>query len=299
MPVINANLWNRAYGPALILMELAFQEVGASLAVTVFPSAGPVGMVALRMCFSAAVLWIIIHPNLRGRSAKDWGTAAAYGLALAAMNSCFYMALERLPLGATVTLEMLGPLTLSVVLGRRWVNALWAIIALGGVLLLAGDVHVPADPLGIGFALIAACLWAGCILLTRTAGRRFQGLDGLTLGMTIGGLGMLPLAAFNTGAVLLNPHILITGFAIAILSSAIPYAVEMIVLRRLAPEIFSVLLSLAPAVAALTGWIMLGQRLTLLACAGIALVIVAAMGATIVGTARTHHSPTMYVKHQA
>ena len=263
-----------------MLVGLATQEVGASLAVMVFPQAGPIGMVALRMCFSAVVLWILVRPRLRGRHPRSWLVVAGYGTVLAAMNVCFYLALERLPLGTTVTLEMLGPLTLSVILGRRWMSLLWAAIALAGVIFLAGNPSTQLDPLGVTFALAAAVFWAGHILLTRGAGQHFSGFDGLTLGMTIGGLLVAPLALATTGVALFSPKILVIGLAIALLSSTIPYACEMRALRILSPGVFAVLLAQAPAIAAVAGWLILGQQLGAMSYVGIILVVVAGVGAT-------------------
>ena len=269
-----------AQGPALVILALLCQEVGASFAVLVFPVAGPVGMVAIRLWFSAIVLWILVRPKIRGLSRAAWRTVLGYGLVLTAMNLTFYLSLERLPLGTAVTIEVLGPLALSVITGRRWLSLLWALIAFGGVMLLSWQPNAePLDPIGVGFALAAAVMWASYILMTKRTTEHFSGMTGFTLGMTVGAIVVTPLAAATTGASLFEPNVLLIGFAIALLSSAIPYGLEMRALRVLPASTFSVLLALAPAIAALTGAIVLQQHLTLAAYLGIALVTLAGIGA--------------------
>lgn len=271
-----------ATGPILVLLALICQELGAALAVLVFPEAGPIGMVALRLWFSAIVLWGLVRPKLRGLTAKAWRTVLWYGLAMSAMNVFFYLALERVALGTAVTLEVLGPLALSVITGRRWLSLLWALVAFAGVVLLGWQPGgEPLDPLGVAFALAAAVLWAVYILMTKRTTQHFAGITGLTLGMTVGALAVAPLTAVTTGPELFAPRILLIGFAIALLSSTIPYALEMLALRKLPASAFSVLLALAPAVATITGAIVLQQHLTLAAYVGIALVTAAGVGAVL------------------
>lgn len=264
---------------ALVIAGLACQEVGASVAVLLFPVTGPLGMVTLRLVFSAVLLLLLARPTLRGRSAESWRAVVAFGLVLAMMNGFFYLALERLPLGVTVTIEVLGPLVLSVLVARRLAAWLWAGLALVGVVLLAGGGWADLDPLGVLFALAAAACWAGYILASARVGREFSHLDGLAIAMAIGAIVALPLGIGDAGAALLSPVTLGLGAAVAVLSSAIPYALELTALRRLAASGFAVLMSLAPATATLAGWILLGQQLTLPELAGIALVIVASIGA--------------------
>lgn len=264
---------------ALVIGGLACQEVGASLAVLLFPATGPLGMVMLRLVFSAILLLVVARPSLRGRSAAAWRSVVVFGVVLACMNAFFYLALERLPLGVTVTIEVLGPLTLSVVVSRRLSAWLWAGLALAGVVLLAGGGWERLDLIGVLCALAAAACWAGYILSSARVGRQFSQLDGLAIAMAVGAVLALPLGIVDAGAALLNPVTLGLGAAIAILSSAIPYALELTALRRLPASGFAVLMSLAPATATLAGWILLGQRLTVVELAGIALVIVASVGA--------------------
>jgi Predicted permease, DMT superfamily len=263
----------------LVVLGLVCQEVGAGVAVLLFPDAGPIGMVTLRLAFSALILLAIFRPRLRGRTRADWGTVAAFGLVLAGMNALFYLALARLPLGPTVTIEYLGPLVLSVVLARRASAWLWAVLALAGVGLLARGGFDDLDPLGVALAAGAGLMWVGYILLSARTGRRFERLDGLAIAMAIGGLGILPLGVASAGAAFLDLRVLGLGLAVAVLSSAVPYGLELLALRRLPAETFSILLSLAPALAAGAGFVVLHQSLEAWDLVAIALVIVASIGA--------------------
>ncbi|MFH8252772.1 EamA family transporter [Microbacterium sp. B2969] len=264
---------------ALVVTGLACQEVGASLAVLLFPQVGPLGMVMLRLAFSAIVLLLIARPSVRGHSRAGWTAVVAFGLVLAVMNGLFYLALQRLPLGVTVTIEVLGPLVLSIVAARRASAWVWAAVAFAGVLALGGGGWDRLDPLGVLFALGAAASWAFYILASARVGREFPRLDGLALAMTVGALVSLPFGIASAGSALLRPEILALGAAVAVLSSTIPYAFELIALRRLAASAFAILMSLAPATAALAGWLLLGQTLAWLEILGIGLVIVASIGA--------------------
>jgi inner membrane transporter RhtA len=264
---------------ALVVCGLACQEVGASLAYLLFPQAGPLGVVLLRLAFSAAVLLAIARPRLRGHGAADWRAVVAFGLVLTTMNGLFYLALERLPLGVTVTIEVLGPLLLSIVASRRASAWLWAGLALAGVVALGGGGWDRLDPLGLVFALGAAVSWAGYILASARVGARFPKLDGLALAMVVGAVVAMPFGIVDAGAALLRVDLLAIGAAVAVLSSTIPYALELVALRRLPASAFAILMSLAPATAALAGFALLGQRLALLELVGIALVILASIGA--------------------
>lgn len=275
----NASTTNAlASGAGLMLLAMICQELGASLAVKIFPQVGALGAVALRLVLSTVVLAIVVRPHLRGITPRAWRTAIVYGLALAAMNSSFYLALERLHLGVTVTIEVLGPMVLSIVLARRWLNVLWVALAVGGVALLSQG-PVALDPVGVAFALVAATMWALYILSAQRAGREFPGMDGLAIAMAVGSLAILPFAAVSTGATLIQPNILLLGLGIALLSSTLPYAMELFALKRIPASLFSILLAFAPAVAALAGWAVLGQTMVWAQWAGIALVIVASVGA--------------------
>jgi len=263
----------------LVIAGLACQEVGASLAVLLFDDVGPIGMVMLRLVFSALVLMLIARPSLRGHSRSGWTSVALFGLVLAAMNALFYLALERLALGVTVTIEVLGPLVLSIVASRRASAWLWAALALAGVVALGGGGWERLDPLGVVFAAGAAASWAFYILASARVGREFPKLDGLALAMTVGAIISVPFGIASAGSALLRLELLGLGACVAVLSSTIPYAFELIALRRLPAAVFAILMSLAPATASLAGFLLLGQNLTWLEIAGIALVIAASVGA--------------------
>lgn len=263
----------------LVVVGLCCQEVGASLAVVLFPQVGPLGMVMLRLVFSALILGLIARPSWRGRTRAAWVGVIQLGLALAVMNGFFYLALERLPLGVTVTIEVLGPLTLSIIASRRASAWIWAGLALVGVLALGGGGFDRLDLLGVVFALGAAVTWALYILASAKVGAAFPKLDGLAFAMAVGAVVSLPFGIVDAGSALLRLDLVALGAAVALLSSTIPYALELIALRRLPAAAFAILMALAPATAALAGFLLLGQHLTTLELVGIALVIVASVGA--------------------
>jgi len=274
----------------LVVAGLALQEVGASFAVLLFPQVGAIGVVSLRLGFSALILLLVCRPSLRGHGVNGWVTVAGFGLVLAAMNFLFYEALARIPLGAAVTIEVLGPLVLSVVTSRRRSGWLWALVAFAGVALLGQGSFGHLDPVGVLFAFGAAATWAGYILLSARTGARFERFDGLAIGMAIGALATVPFGIAVVGpAALFQPQILLVGAAVAVLSSTLPYAFELLALRRLPAATFSVLMSLAPAIATLAGLVILDQRFTLVGAIAIGLVVVASAGA--VRSARTPLEP--------
>jgi inner membrane transporter RhtA len=263
-------------------------QFGGALAVMLMPRAGALGVVALRLAVAAVVLLVVCRPRLRGYSRADWGTVAVFGVTMAAMNGLFYQAVDRIPLGAAVTLEVLGPLALSVLASRRLINLVWAGFALAGVFLLGGGVG-DLDPLGAAFALGAGAMWAAYIVFSARTGRRFPQADGLALAMAVGAVLFLPLGLVESGGKLLDPVTLGLGAAVALLSSVLPYTLELLALRRLPASTFAVLMSLEPAIAATAGFFLLDQSLTPTQALAIALVIVASMGAvrTQVGRAKT------------
>lgn len=270
----------------LVLVGLTCQEVGASFAVLLFPETGPLGIVMLRLVFSAMLLLLIARPRLRGHTAGAWRSVVWFGVVLASMNGLFYLALDRLPLGVTVTIEVLGPLTLSIITATGLARWLWAGLALAGVAALGAGGWDRLDVLGVLFALGAAVSWALYILASARVGREFPRLDGLALAMAIGAVIALPFGIAQAHTVLLRIDILALGAAVALLSSTIPYALELIALRRLPASAFAILMSLGPATASLAGFLLLGQRLAWLELVGIALVIAASIGAVRASTRR-------------
>ncbi|MEU3920018.1 EamA family transporter [Streptomyces sp. NPDC029004] len=270
----------RALAPvALVVAGALSVQFGAAIAVLLMPRAGALGVVTLRLVLAALVLLVVCRPRLRGHSRADWRTVVAFGAVMAAMNVLFYQAADRIPLGAAVTFEVLGPLVLSVIVSRRLVNLVWAGLALGGVLLLSGGGFDRLDPVGAAFALSAGAMWAAYIVFSARTGRRFPQADGLALAMGVGAVLSLPLGLAESGSKLIVPSTLGLGLAVALMSSVLPYTLELLALRRLPAPTFAVLMSLEPAIAATAGFLVLHQALSAVDALAIALVIAASMGA--------------------
>ncbi|MGW2328127.1 EamA family transporter [Streptomyces sp. NPDC001700] len=274
-------------GVGLVLVGTLSVQFGSAFAALLFPRAGALGTVALRVTIAALLLLAITRPRLRGYARADWAVVCGFGLALGGMNLLFYQAIARIPLGAAVTLEVLGPLLLSVVASRRAASLLWAGLALAGVYLLGYGGFDQLGASGVAFSLSAGVMWAAYIVLNARAGARFPRLDGLTIAMSVAALLSLPLGVGASGGALLEPAALGLGLAIAVMSSGVPYTLELLALRRLPAATFAVLTSLAPAVAALAGYLVLDQGLSLPQCAAIAMVVAASAGAVRTGTRRT------------
>ena len=263
----------------MVLAGILSVQFGGALAATTFDRAGPAGMVTLRLCGAALVLVLLVRPRWRGRSRADWAVIAAFGLSLAVMNGLFYEALARMPIGAAVTVEFLGPLGLAAVLSRRLQHLGWVVMAAVGVFLLGYGSLTGLDPVGVAFALGAGACWAGYILLSAETGRRSAGLEGLALASAAAALVVLPFGLASAGPALAAPDVMLIGLAVALLSSVVPYALELTALRALASRVFGVLMSLEPAAAALAGLLVLGQVLTPVQLLAVALVVGASAGA--------------------
>jgi inner membrane transporter RhtA len=272
----------------LVLAGGVSVQFGGALAVTLMPRTGALGVVTLRLLVAAIVLMAVCRPKVRGHSRADWGTVVVFGLTMAAMNGLFYQSVARIPLGPAVTLEVLGPLVLSVLSSRRALNLLWAGLALGGVFLLGGGGFSSLDPVGVAFAVSAGAMWAAYIVFSARTGRRFPQADGLALAMVVAAVVFLPLGIAESGTRLLNPTTVALGGTVAVLSSVLPYTLELLALRRLPAATFAILMSLEPAVAATAGFLVLDQALSATEALAIALVIAASMGAvrTQVGRGR-------------
>ena len=275
---------------SLLIFGMITVQLGAALAKDLFSSLGPAGVVFLRVGFAALTLLAIWRPwrhlraeRIAGAGRRDYLAVVAFGLILAVMNLTFYAALDRIPLGVTVTIEFIGPLSVAVAGSRRALDLLWVALAVGGILLLAplGVLGtVPLDPLGLLLALGAGACWAVYILLTARVGKAFPGGTGLSLAMTVGAVALLPVGIAGAGSALLNPRLLLLGAGVGLLSSVIPYSLEMAALRRISTSAFGVLMSLEPAIAALVGWLVLREALEPRAIIALVLVTTAAIGAT-------------------
>jgi inner membrane transporter RhtA len=266
----------------LLLGSIASVQFGSAFAAKLFGQAGPGGVVLLRLGLSAALLLAISRPTLRGRTRADLVAALAFGLVLGSMNWSFYEALDRLPLGVAVTIEFLGPLAVAVAGSRRALDLVWVALAGGGVALLAlRGSHHGITALGVALALVAGACWAGYILLSKRVGATFASLDGLAIALGVGTLLVIPAGVIEGGAALGRPGVLAGGLAVALLSSLIPYSLEIVALRRLASAAFGLLMSLEPAFAALAGVIVLGQALSGVLLVAVGMVIVASVGTTV------------------
>jgi inner membrane transporter RhtA len=264
---------------SLVMGAVASVQIGAAIATTLFDELGPAGTVLLRTGFAAVVLVLLWRPSLRGRSRGALRDAVLFGLALAGMNLSFYAALDRIPLGIAVTLEFTGPFLVAVAASRRASDLLWVALAAGGIVLLAPGIHGSLDVTGTLLALLAGAFWAAYIVLAARIGRAFSGGQGLSIAMVVATVVLLPSGIVAGGSDLGDPGLLAAGFAVAMLSSAIPYSLELEALRRLPKGTFGVLMSLEPGVAALVGLIALGQDLSANEVVAIGLVVAASAGA--------------------
>lgn len=269
----------RAFAVSLVLGGVLSVQLGAALATTLFEDLGPGGTVLLRVGFAAVVLVALWRPTTRGLSALQWRYVVLFGLALAGMNWAFYGALDRIPLGIAVTFEFVGPLGVAIALSRRAADVLWVVMAGAGIVLLAPIPGGSIDAVGVALALVAGAFWAAYILLSARVGRAFTGGSGLALAMVVGAIALVPVGVIEGGGELGEPGLLAVGLGVAVLSSAIPYSLELEALRRLARGTFGVLMSLEPAVAAAVGFVALGQGLAADELLAIGLVVAASAGA--------------------
>ncbi|SCG34907.1 EamA family transporter [Micromonospora coxensis] len=269
----------RAAAVGLVLGGALSVQFGSAVAALLFPRAGVAGTVTLRLAIGALLMLAACRPRLRGHDRAAWVSVLAFGLALAGMNSIFYQAIERIPLGPAVTLEVLGPLTLSVLTARRLAAWCWAGLALAGVALLGQGGFDRLDPLGAGLALVAGAMWAAYIVCSARVGGRFPNADGLALALTVAALVTLPVGLVDAGGRLWHPAVLGLGAGLALLASVLPYTLELLALRRLPTATFAVLMSLGPAIAALAGWLVLDQALHAVEVLAIGLVVTASIGA--------------------
>ncbi|MGW2103147.1 EamA family transporter [Streptomyces olivaceoviridis] len=263
---------------ALVMLGIVSVQVGSALAKHLFSAVGSFGTVALRLFFAAAVLVVVWRPSPRMRR-RTWAVVVGYGVVLGLMNLCFYLALSRIPLGIAVTTEFLGPLVVALAGSRRWLDAFWALLAAGGVVLLMegrGDL----DLVGLLFALAAGTCWGLYILVGAALGRHTTEGDGLALGMAVAALVAVPFGVADSGTALMQPWVLLAGLGVALLSSVIPYSLDLEALRRIPPRVFGILMSLEPAMAALIGLVVLHESLHWSQWLAVLCVVAASAGAT-------------------
>jgi inner membrane transporter RhtA len=270
---------DRIPAPWLVVAGVSSVQLGAAIAKSLFDELTPTGLVMLRLVFGALILGLLFRPRVRERSSRELQLALAFGLTLVTMNFCFYQAIDRIPLGIAVTLEFVGPLGVALVGSRRSSDFLWVAMAASGIALLAPGIGEGLDAVGVAFALGAGVLWAAYITLSIHVGRAYSGPTGLVLAMAVGALVALPFGIASAGSALLQPELLAAAFAVAVLSAALPWSLELEALRRMPAHVFGVLMSLEPAIGALVGFLVLGERIGLRAVTAIALVVIASAGA--------------------
>ncbi len=263
-----------------LMGSLVSLSVGTSFAKRLFPALGAEGTTAYRLVFAMLMLMAVFRPWRRQWVWADALPLGLYGVTLGVMNLLFYSAIKTIPFGVAIAIEFTGPLAVAVWTSKKASDWLWvalAILGLGLLLPLPGA-DVALDPLGMTLALAAGICWALYIVFGQRVAMRYGGMA-TPLGMLAAALVVAPIGVLHAGSALLNPQFLLAGLAVALMSSAIPYALEMFALNHLPKNTFSILLSLEPAVGALAGWWVLSERLTLFQGLAIAMVMAASMGA--------------------
>jgi inner membrane transporter RhtA len=272
---------DRVPAPVLVLLAITSVQTGSAVARTIFDVAGATGVTLMRLGISSLLLLALLRPR-PWRWSRDARLAALLlGLAMAGMNLVFYLAIRTVPLGVAVTVEFIGPLLVALVQTRRVADLMWALLAAGGVALLGlgGGTEIPLG--GLALALLAGLFWGGYILASARVGRLLPGVDGLAVALAVAAVIALPFGAPGAVRALGDPAALAAGAAVALLSSVIPYGLELTALRRMPTRVFGVLMSVEPAAAALAGLIVLGQRLGARELVALVLVSAASAGVTL------------------
>jgi inner membrane transporter RhtA len=272
---------DRVPAPFLVLGAIISVQFGSAVARTLFDDLGAAGVTFLRLVLAAVVLLVVLRPAVRGWPWSSWQAVLLLGTAMAGMNLVFYLALRTVPLGIAVTVEFIGPLLLALVQTRRWLDLLWALLAAAGVVLLGAEPGPGVALSGLALALLAGLFWAGYILASARVGQELPGADGLAVALGFAALLVLPFGFGEMARVLDHPHLLLAAGAVAVLSSILPYGMELSALRRIPTRVFGILMSLEPAVAALAGWLVLGQRLGARGAVALVLVSLASVGVTL------------------
>jgi len=266
--------------PAVLLAIISVQ-CGAAIAKTLFPAIGAAGTASIRIGVSALILLLAYRPNLKAITPAQWKIVIPYGLSLGAMNLIFYFAIERIPIGLAVTLEFIGPLLVAIIGSKRWVDYCWVLLAAAGIVLIAPWSNDRIDPLGVLFALIAGGLWAAYIVLGGKISKIMNSGQAVSTGMLFAAILILPFGFLENGLANLTPKLFGMGFALALLSSAIPFTLEMKALGQLPPRTFSILMSLEPAAASICAFIFLQENLNFYEILAVVCVVVASAGSTL------------------
>nr|WP_239579267.1 EamA family transporter [Microlunatus panaciterrae] len=263
----------------LVVGGILSVQFGAAIAKDLFHLVPPTAMVWMRLATSAVIFLVVVRPRVRGRTRVDWLVALAFGVSLVTMNWAIYQSFARIPLGVAVTIEFLGPLTVAVVGSRRPRDLVWVVLAGLGVALL-GLTRSNLTVAGVLFALLAGAGWAAYILLSAKTGQHWSGISGLAVASLVGAVTLAGPAIAEAGSGLLQPRVLLLGVAVGLLSSVIPYSLELTALRRIPPRVFGILMSLEPAAAALAAMMLLSEFLTWTQWVALACVVAASVGAT-------------------
>jgi len=266
--------------PAVLLAIISVQ-CGAAIAKGLFPEIGAAATASLRIGLSAIILLVAFRPKLSELNAKQWKYVILYGLSLGAMNMVFYFAIERIPIGLGVTLEFVGPLVLAIFSSKKAVDFIWVILAAVGIALIAPWTDKGLDLIGVLLALLAGAFWAAYILLGGRISKIMKGGEAVAVGMLFATILILPFGFAGGGLNHLNPELLALGAALALLSSAIPFTLEITALKQLPPRTFSILMSLEPAMASLAAFVFLQEYLTVVECAAVACVVIASAGSSL------------------
>lgn len=257
---------------ALFALSGITQYTGAVIAVRLFDDAPPTAVVWLRGLTAAVILLVVSGWWKQRWSRADLSRAAVFGVVTALMNLCFYLAIDRIPLGKSVVIEFVGPIALAAALTRTTRNSIALALAAGGVVLLSG-VEIDNEPLGLLFIAGASALWAGYIVLGRRVAGLNRGTAGLALSLAAGAVALAPIGAYRSGPLFTNPRLLGLATLVGLLSTVIPYAIDQFVMRRIPTRRFAVLLALLPVTAMVVGLIALDQRPTAVDLVGAALVL--------------------------
>ena len=274
------KLFNIPPIPAVLFAIISVQS-GAAIAKTLFPAIGAAGTASLRIGISAIILLAIYRPNLFKITPNQWKIVISYGLSLGAMNLIFYLAIERIPIGLAVTLEFIGPLVVAVIGSKRLIDYLWVLLAAIGIVLIAPWSNNGIDLLGVLFALLAGALWAAYIVLGTKVSKIMKGGDAVATGMLFASILIVPFGILENGLTNLTPTFLYLGIALALLSSAIPFTLEMKALAQLPARTFSILMSLEPAAASIFAFIFLQEHLAFNEILAVVFVVIASVGSTI------------------
>ncbi len=263
----------------LLLLAIVSVQFGSALAKSLFTELGPWGVVSLRVSFSTLILFTLWRLKWNDTIRQNIRLIIAFGIVFAAMNSCFYASINRIPLGVAIALEFTGPLGLAILKSQRWLDGLWALLAAIGILLLTPLSGANIDGWGVLLALTAGFFWALYIVLSAKVGQRISGIEGLAWALAVSSILLLPIGIATAGSALLNPKLLVMGAGVAVLSTTLPYSFEMVALRSLPIKVFGVMLSMEPMMGAIAGLLILGERLSVRSLTACILVSIAAAGA--------------------